>query len=195
MTTPDSAGVFLARSTDGGDSWAEYELGDHNFKPAPIGGLGQGYQGDNIDIVSTSTTLWPVWMDNTTGIYQVWTAPVDISSLSGVEEESAVGSRQLAVRVYPNPFTTSTTISYFVPERSLVTLKIYDLTGNEVAVLVDGVQPAGSYSTLFRVRGNCELGTANRELTCPGVYLFRLTVNHTTHNGKIIFSPNIPSAP
>ncbi|HSN50563.1 MAG TPA: sialidase family protein, partial [Bacteroidales bacterium] len=52
-TTNDSAGVFLARSTDGGDTWREFEICDHHFRPAPIGGLGQGYQGDNIDISST----------------------------------------------------------------------------------------------------------------------------------------------
>ena len=99
-TTSDSVGVFLARSTDGGDTWAEYELSDHNFKPAPIGGLGQGYQGDNIGITSTSTRLWPVWMDNSTGVYQVWTAPVDISSLVWCwrvgSRESAVGSKGLS---------------------------------------------------------------------------------------------------
>jgi hypothetical protein len=194
-TTGDSAGVFLARSTDSGNNWAEYELSDRNFRPAPIGGLGQGYQGDNIDIVSTSTKLWPVWMDNTTGVYQVWTAPVDISSLSGVEDESAVSGQRSAVRVYPNPFTTSTTISYFVPERSHVTLKIYDLMGNEVAVLADEVQTAGDYSIPFRVPGSGFRGAANRELNRPGVFLLRLMVNHSAYTGKVIFSPDTPSVP
>ncbi len=49
-TTSDSSGVFLSRSVDGGDSWSEFEISDHRFQPVPIGGLGQGYQGDNIDI-------------------------------------------------------------------------------------------------------------------------------------------------
>jgi len=63
-TTSDSSGVFLARSEDGGNNWREFEISDKNFKPLPIGGLGQGYQGDNISITSSNNKLWPVWMDN-----------------------------------------------------------------------------------------------------------------------------------
>lgn len=184
-TTNDSAGVYLARSRDGGNSWSEYELSDHNFRPAPIGGLGQGYQGDNIDILSTSTKLWPVWMDNSTGIYQVWTAPVDISSLSGAGQLAA-GSWQSAVKVYPNPFSTSTTISYFLTERSHVSLKIYDMIGNEIAMLVDEVQPAGSYEKIFQVSGsgfrenaNCGLQTAHS----PGIYIAALLIEATHSSG------------
>ncbi|MBK7267562.1 MAG: exo-alpha-sialidase [Ignavibacteriales bacterium] len=70
-TTSDSAGVFLARSLDNGDTWTEYEISDKNFEPTPIGGLGQGYQGDNISIVYSNNTLHPFWMDNRTGIYQI----------------------------------------------------------------------------------------------------------------------------
>ena len=32
-TTIDSSGVFLARSTDAGNTWNEYEISDHNFRP------------------------------------------------------------------------------------------------------------------------------------------------------------------
>jgi len=57
------------------------EISDKNFKPLPIGGLGQGYQGDNISITSSNNKLWPVWMDNRTGTYQIWTVQIDISSV------------------------------------------------------------------------------------------------------------------
>ena len=33
---------------DGGVTWRDVQINDHNFKPTPIGGFGQGYQGDNI---------------------------------------------------------------------------------------------------------------------------------------------------
>jgi Neuraminidase (sialidase) len=79
-TTADSAGVFLSRSTDGGGTWTDVEVSDHHFRPSPIGGLGQGYQGDNIGLTSVGGTLWPVWMDNSSGIYQVWTCPLQVRS-------------------------------------------------------------------------------------------------------------------
>jgi Secretion system C-terminal sorting domain len=50
---------------------------------------------------------------------------------------------------YPNPFNPSTTIKYAVPKTSLVSLKIYDLTGQEVAVLVNEVKEAGTHELNF----------------------------------------------
>ncbi len=186
-TGSDSAGVMLSRTTDGGQSWAEYRISDHYFRPSPIGGLGQGYQGDNIDIVSSTTRLWPVWMDNSTGVYQVWTAPVEIAGLIGVGEESAVSGQQSAVRVYPNPFSTSATISYRISERSHVTLKIHDLMGNEVAVLVDEMTSPGEYSVHFRVP-SVERPANGKRQTANGIrmYYISLRTGMTQISSKIL---------
>jgi hypothetical protein len=48
--------------------------------------------------------------------------------------------------VYPNPFNPIATIDYSIPKESYLTVKIYDVVGNEVATLVDDVQFEGSYS-------------------------------------------------
>ena len=50
---------------------------------------------------------------------------------------------------YPNPFNPSTKINYQLPEASHVTLRIYDIMGREVAVLVDGNKGAGYYTAVF----------------------------------------------
>ena len=50
---------------------------------------------------------------------------------------------------YPNPFNPETTISYALPQGSKVRLAVYDLLGHEVAVLVDGSQPAGQHTVRF----------------------------------------------
>ena len=50
---------------------------------------------------------------------------------------------------YPNPFNPETTISYALPQGAEVRLAVYDLLGHEVAVLVDGSQPAGQHTVRF----------------------------------------------
>ena len=50
---------------------------------------------------------------------------------------------------YPNPFNPATVISYQLAATSQVSLKVYDVIGNEVADLVNKVQPAGKYKVTF----------------------------------------------
>jgi len=69
---------------------------------------------------------------------------------------------------YPNPFNPTTTISYLIDQPSFVTLKIYDVTGNEVETLIDGYQTSGKHSVQF--------GTKNKSLA-SGVYFYRLQAN------------------
>lgn len=166
FTTNDSTGVMLSRSLDGGATWTEYLVSDHNYKPVPIGGLGQGYQGDNIDLTSTSTQIWPVWMDNSTGIYQIWTAPISFESLDGFEEGQLTNSLSLEQN-FPNPFKTSTTIAYRLRKAGFVSLKVFDSFGREVAKLVDEQQQPGMYKVEFN---KTDMNTAKSE----GVFFYRL---------------------
>lgn len=50
---------------------------------------------------------------------------------------------------YPNPFNPSTTISYSIPEGRIVTLKVYDMLGKEVAALLNEYKEAGAHSVQF----------------------------------------------
>jgi hypothetical protein len=64
---------------------------------------------------------------------------------------------------YPNPFNPSTIIEYAVPTAGLVSLKVYNILGQEIRTLVSGVQDAGHYRVRFDAKS---LGT--------GVYFYRL---------------------
>jgi hypothetical protein len=50
---------------------------------------------------------------------------------------------------YPNPFNPSTKISYSIKEEGLVTLKVYDILGKEIATLVNENKPTGLYEAVF----------------------------------------------
>lgn len=176
-TTDDSTGVTLARSTDGGDTWKEFEISDNNFKPTPIGGLGQGYQGDNIDITSTTTKLWPVWMGNSTGIYQIWTVPISFSSIDAINEKGNSGFE--LEQNFPNPFSTSTTIRYYVPTNSFVSLKVIDAMGTEIFDLVNEYKLPGQYEVHFNV---------DKSLSKSGVYFYRMEAGSFTKTKEMIKS-------
>ena len=67
---------------------------------------------------------------------------------------------------FPNPFNPSTTIRYQLPVASHITLKVYDVLGREVAVLVDELQEAGSKSVVL-----------NADRLASGTYFYRLQVS------------------
>ncbi|NWF90117.1 MAG: family 16 glycosylhydrolase [Ignavibacteriaceae bacterium] len=58
-------------------------------------------------------------------------------------------SKYQVLQNYPNPFNPLTTISYQLPKDSQVTLRVYDILGNQVAELVNGFQSAGNYNVNF----------------------------------------------
>jgi hypothetical protein len=146
--------------------------------PQPIAGLGQGYQGDNIALTSVGDTLWAVWMDNLTGIYQLWASPIRISSLVAVEDRGTTHPSVFNLKQnYPNPFNPSTTIEYELPARRQVTLQVFDVFGREVATLVNGEQEAGAHSVEFNT-GHVSLAS--------GIYLYQMSSGGFSMSKKML---------
>lgn len=77
---------------------------------------------------------------------------------------------------YPNPFNPSTVVSWQLARSSSTRLAVYDLLGREVAVLADGVFPAGGHSVRFDATG-----------LPSGLYVYRLTADGTTLAGRMLF--------
>jgi hypothetical protein len=78
---------------------------------------------------------------------------------------------------YPNPFNPTTTIKYSIPELSFVTLKVYDVLGNEIANLVNEEKPTGSYDAEF---------TMNNLQLSSGFYFYRLQAGSFVETKKMI---------
>jgi hypothetical protein len=102
------------------------------------------------------------------------------SEVSNVNEQILSPNEFTLFQNYPNPFNPSTDISWQSPVGSWQTLKIYDVLGNEVATLVDGYKPAGSYEVEF----NSHSGKG-RNLT-SGVYIYQLRAENYVETKKMI---------
>ena len=68
------------------------------------------------------------------------------------EDAAEVPARIALSQNYPNPFNPVTTVAFALPQATHVRLAIYDVLGREVAVLVDGVQPAGRHQVQVDAR-------------------------------------------
>ena len=80
-------------------------------------------------------------------------ASVEIKHTVEVEAEFTVPSKVQLLQNFPNPFNPSTTIKFRIPDNGavsgIVSLKVYDITGELVADLVNGQKSAGEYSVMF----------------------------------------------
>jgi plastocyanin len=76
---------------------------------------------------------------------------------------------------YPNPFNPSTTINYAVPTAGLVTIKVFDILGKEIAALVNERKTAGNYAVDFNA------------INLPsGVYFYRMQAGSFASTKKFV---------
>jgi hypothetical protein len=80
---------------------------------------------------------------------------------------------------YPNPFNPATKIQYSLESAAQVSLRVYNLIGQEVATLVDDRQDAGSYTVSFNA-GNSTPGLSS------GVYFLRLDAGSFVSTRKLV---------
>ena len=131
----------------------------------------------------TSTSVAGEWILTITdhksgddGILQDWGLLISESSIVGVEEEKKIIPNSISLyQNYPNPFNPSTIISFSLPERSDVVLKIYDLIGKEISTLVNEELCEGKHEVNF---------DASR--FSSGVYFYKLTAGDFIQTKKMI---------
>jgi len=103
-----------------------------------------------------------------------------VSGLTGIDnpDDSSPLGFQLDQN-YPNPFNPSTTISFAVPVASRMSLKVYNLLGQEVASLVNGERAAGTYNVVWDGKDNASHSVAS------GIYFYRIEA--TPSDGGHVF--------
>jgi len=86
---------------------------------------------------------------------------------------------------FPNPFNPTTTIRYEIPKLSFVTLRVYDLLGNEMTTLVSAEKPAGYYEIEFSATSRSASG--GDALNLPsGIYFYKLQAGSFVETKKMV---------
>ena len=103
-----------------------------------------------------------------------WVVMNVLPPILNVEEENLLSFYELAQN-FPNPFNPTTKIKYQLPEPVFVTIKVYDVLGNEIETLVNEERDAGSYKIDFN----------GLELT-SGIYYYRIAADNFSQTKKMI---------
>lgn len=141
------ASVVLRRTTDFGQTWTVVSTA----------GLSNGAFED---LAWKNGYLFGVRGVGQSGVWRI-----QLSGTVGVDETDTPLPRDIALdQNFPNPFNPATTITYHLPSSGVVSLRVYDLLGREIATLVDGPAGAGTHQIQW-----------NATQMPTGVYLVRLS--------------------
>ncbi len=88
---------------------------------------------------------------------------IDLTSFTGIQNNNITAESFGLSQNYPNPFNPTTKIKYSIPSNSLVTLRVYDILGNEVETIVNNIQNRGVYEVQW-----------DASKYSSGVYIYRI---------------------
>ncbi|MDQ7815948.1 MAG: T9SS type A sorting domain-containing protein [Melioribacteraceae bacterium] len=164
--------VYIARSSDGGDSFQNFKISDSPFTPSAT-----VFFGDYTNIAAFNGKVYPVWMRMDGGTMSIWFSVInDIDLITSVNYHGELLINEFKlIQNYPNPFNPSTIISYQLPVSSFVRIKVYDIIGNEVALLVNDFKPRGIHEIEFKSRN-----------LSSGIYLYRMEAGNYFQSKKMI---------
>jgi len=144
----------IIRTTDGGTTWTSENTGG------------------NISLKGVCTTdLFHATAVGPSGII----LHTSNGGITSVRENSSLPKTYELFQNYPNPFNPSTTISFNVPLKSFVSLKIFDVLGKEVVTIISQELPAGSYSRTWYAQS-----------LPSGLYFYRLQAGSFTGIRKLV---------
>jgi hypothetical protein len=121
------------------------------------------------------TYWWRVRAHNVAGWGWFSDAWMFTASTTSIHDASTLPQKFALGQNYPNPFNPSTTIRYGLPERSHVTLTVFNTLGQQVATLIEGETEAGYHEVTFDASN-----------LSSGVYLYRLTAGEYVQARKLI---------
>jgi hypothetical protein len=131
---------------------------------------------DNIRVEEGNVTIDNQLVNFTIPKYGAVIVTVSQDPTVGVDSHDPGETRDYRLYAnYPNPFNPTTVISYQLPVTSNVSLEVYNLLGQEVAILFEGVRQAGNYQATF-----------DGSRLASGIYLCRMKANHFVETKKLV---------
>jgi len=100
---------------------------------------------------------------------------VIVQNPSGVPGEELIANKFELKQNYPNPFNPSTKINFVIPQESFVSIKVFDVIGNEITTLINEVKKSGSYEVEFVA-----------DKLPSGVYVYQLRADNFIQTRKMI---------
>jgi hypothetical protein len=169
-TAGDTTDVYVAKSTDGGDSFINFKVSESSFVPNST-----VFFGDYTNIAARNGKIFPIWMRLDVSELSVWIAIINDSTIVNVEEDKGIVDDFLLMQNYPNPFNPTTNIEFSIPKSEFVTLKVYNILGEEVATLVSKELSVRKYKY--------DWDASN---LASGIYLYRIQAGNFVETKKMV---------
>ncbi len=138
------------------------------------GGFGNNHL-ENIDDSNPTYVIHTQFGSINPAYYHAWDYDCGCPAVTGVQEVGGLPQVYELSQNYPNPFNPSTKIDYSLPAESFVTLKVYNVIGQEVATLVNEMQKPSHYVATFDAKN-----------LASGMYFYRLTAGSFVSTKKMI---------
>ena len=138
------------------------------------GGFGNNHTENIVDATNTFV-ISSQWGSINPAFYHNWDFDNRRPIFTGVSEVPGLPVSFEMSQNYPNPFNPTTKIAYSVPTQSLVTLKVYNVLGQEVATVVNEIQRAAKYVAIF-----------DAKRLASGVYFYRLQAGNFVDTKKLL---------
>jgi len=164
--------VFMAVSRDGGETFENFKVSNAPFTPDA-----NVFFGDYTCVSAFNNVVRPVWTRLQGTALSIVTAKVD-SVYVGLDPDPVPSSSLSLEQNFPNPGADHTCFSYKVHQPSVLTLKVFNIMGKEVATLFqDKMVPSGKYIEYFDI---------SKYQVPPGIYIVTLQSGERTLQKKLI---------